>query len=496
MQIRWPREATVPVLFAAIGLAVLPHYGITWDEGVQALYGEVSLDYFLSGFSGDRSEGILDLRFYGPLFEMLPAALYRNAPQWKYEIRHLLVALTGLLAIIAVGRLARRADADPLLAQLTLVCLPQFWGHAFNNSKDIPFACAVAWTLLAFARLAERPSWRRAGIAGVCAGLALSVRAGGILVFAIAAATVFATASRKRDMLARLAAAGAIAWVLMIAFWPWAHHDPIGNPLRALREATSFSRQYEVLFEGHSVMSDQLPRRYLVEMLAITTPLPALLLAAAGIVVAMRKERRTIDWLLCATVVVPVVLFVLLRPHVYDGIRHFLFLLPPMAVCAAIAARDVARRWPSLAVRAALVAVIAFPANAMLRLHPYEMTYYNALVGGTRGAVRRFETDYWVTSYREAALWVRDHPCPGRPTRALVAANSYSVEAFAHYLPRQGFVIARTAVRNVPGTLPEPFDYYVGTTRYRLAANYPMTPVTWVVERDGAAFAIVRGACR
>jgi hypothetical protein len=33
--------------------------------------------------------------------------------------------------------------------------------------------------------------------------------------------------------------------------------------------------------------------------------------------------------------------------------------------------------------------------------HPYQYTYYNALVGGTQGAFRRFETDYWLTCYKE-----------------------------------------------------------------------------------------------
>jgi hypothetical protein len=36
-------------------------------------------------------------------------------------------------------------------------------------------------------------------------------------------------------------------------------------------------------------------------------------------------------------------------------------------------------------------------------LHPYEYTYYNSIVGGTSGAEGSFETDYWLTCYKEAA---------------------------------------------------------------------------------------------
>jgi len=36
------------------------------------------------------------------------------------------------------------------------------------------------------------------------------------------------------------------------------------------------------------------------------------------------------------------------------------------------------------------------------RLHPYEYTYYNSFIGGTAGAFRHYETDYWLTCYKEA----------------------------------------------------------------------------------------------
>src|SRR5678816_937513 len=37
-----------------------------------------------------------------------------------------------------------------------------------------------------------------------------------------------------------------------------------------------------------------------------------------------------------------------------------------------------------------------------IQLHPYEYTYYNSFVGGTSGVFRRYETDYWLTCYKEA----------------------------------------------------------------------------------------------
>jgi hypothetical protein len=39
---------------------------------------------------------------------------------------------------------------------------------------------------------------------------------------------------------------------------------------------------------------------------------------------------------------------------------------------------------------------------ASIQLHPYEYAYYNSFVGGTSGAFRTYETEYWLTCYKEA----------------------------------------------------------------------------------------------
>jgi hypothetical protein len=35
-------------------------------------------------------------------------------------------------------------------------------------------------------------------------------------------------------------------------------------------------------------------------------------------------------------------------------------------------------------------------------LHPYEYAYYNSVVGGTNRAFRNYETDYWLSCYKDA----------------------------------------------------------------------------------------------
>jgi hypothetical protein len=95
-------------VFCALALVAVcwltPDYGVTWDEGVQARYGELCLDYFKSGFRDVGCREYLDLRHYSPLLEMLQAALYAPHPELRFDLRHLFL---GLLAIHFIPASAR-----------------------------------------------------------------------------------------------------------------------------------------------------------------------------------------------------------------------------------------------------------------------------------------------------------------------------------------------------------------------------------------------------
>lgn len=530
-------EGRLPWLVLVVGIVavVLLHddYGVTWDEGVQAEYGELALRYFTSG---GTETGALEFEVrsqYGPVYQMIPAALYRALGLPKYPTRHLFTGLVALLALPGLLLFARgfRSPLVPVLAVLALVALPRFVGHAFNNSKDIPFAVAVVWLMLAAAFLFESRGLRWGRVAGCAVALAAALwaRPGGfpllLLWLGIAGAAglwLGATspgseecrmkggrAQRAVRASAALLAVVAIGWVLMVLPWPAAHVDPLAHPLAAMGTAAAFPVEIPVLFEGRTWTSGDLPRRYAAEMLAITTPPGLLALALLGGVRSVhqvargpRGRPRVRAALLVAWVVLPLAVVGLLRPRLYDGIRHLLFLLPALALLAGLGGawlveRASRPRWRGLTLTAVVVALLA-PVPAMLELHPYQMTYFNAFVGGTGGADGRFETDYWVSSYGEAVRWINGQaagdrrPAEGGPVRVLVAGTPF-VRAAAEYAAAPGVEIlleedlAGGATAGSP-----PIDYYLAATRYGLDERYPEAPVVHRVGRDGATFSVVK----
>ena len=504
-------------------------FGPTYDEGVQARYGELALRYFETGGEDRSCNEYMDLRFYGPLFEMIPALVYGvgeagvSGSSSKYDTRHLFMGLLAVLSLPAVW-LYGRLFGDPRIAAFSLLAvatMPRLCGHAFNNSKDTSFVVVVLWFMYAVAALfiGARIRWRAVVVCGVAMGLALCSRPGGFPVFAVflaAGAAIWLLAREHgegeadlwgavRQLLPRMLVVLLIAWPIMVAPWPWAHESVLLHPLEAMRVAAKFASTVLVLFEGSVIQSDNLPWNYVAKHVLIVTPPTVLSLALLGLILGVRTqmvawrsaEARMITltqvWLL-----LPIALFALVRPNVYGGMRHFLFVLPPLGVLAAYGAARVVRAVRSPGARsvawAALFVVLCLPLRDVVRLHPYQMTYYNALVGGIEGASDDYWTDYSMTSYREAIGWVNAQAAatPGRDVVVVIAAPPpIMLWAAGYAAPNVELVPLRSLPTKRRALAPA--DFYIGSTRRGLDQRFPQAPIVHTIGRDGAVFTAIRG---
>jgi hypothetical protein len=447
------------VLFGATFL----DYGVTADEGVQHRYGRRIVRWYATLGEDASATEANNLFLYGGAFELAAQAAESVSPLGVYDTRHLVNAAVGLAGIVAAWGLARLVGgaAAGFFAALFLTLTPAYYGHSFANPKDIPFAALyalAAWSILRARDDAQRPLSPRIAVAGVAVGLAAGVRVNGMVLVAFAALLWGTRAwSEGRGLLpARREAlrAGlslvvllAVAWVVMLACWPWAQLDPLRNPFRALRTFSDFQGS-PVLFEGQGVASTDLPRRYVPKLFALTLPefyLPAFLLGGlgaarlVGISLAAGTRRRAVGvlWVL-SLAALPLGWTILNRTPLYNGVRHLLFVVPMLAVLAGVSVAGALWRRPPAAVLApalaALVGGAALAAVDMVRLHPYQYVYFNRLfAGGLASAVGRYETDYWSTSYKEGVDWVCRHYSRSvvrEPVR--VGGNMYV--PFAQYL--------------------------------------------------------------
>lgn len=506
------------VFFIAIVLTY-KDYGVTWDDPLQARYGELTLQYFASGFKDQSANTYRDLKWYGPFFELLYTVFCKPWPHYKFEIRHFLVALTaifGFCGLIKYGQLFKN-PVIPLFSTLALIMTPRFYADAFYNSKDIPFACLFIWSLWSLARLFLEKSypWKLVLVSGICAGMTLAARPAGLplllfFFFALAAFNFFKEPQGKLSWRSafKFAALFSIAWLLMVSFWPFAHQNPFLNPLSAIKFALNFSQRMSLLFEGQVILNTQLPWHYLPKYILITTPPAILLFSFVGIfgsivklLKAWREQESLPHYLTLIWLFVPLGFFVLTTPTAYGGIRHFLFLLPAIAVFCGLGAVYLLDRITSRKMRRAFsiffVAAFLIPIKDLVRLHPYQVTYFNFLVGGVRGAYLKYDTDYWALSYKEAAEWVRKQKpsFPDRKIMVLAAGDDFMREGVSHYLGEDGEAVIIDRV-NIKGALPSIFDFYIGMNRLGASFNFPESPIVYQVGREGAIFSVIKSNYR
>ncbi len=425
---------SVAALLGLVGLT-FRQYAVSNDEGVQHRYGELIIAYYTSGFTDTSVFRFDNLYLYGGLFDIVAVLFSHLLPFDLYDIRHVLSALAGIGGIVATwatGRMISGPRAG-FIAAIALAICGVWYGGMFNHTKDVPFASAMMGATFFLLRAArDLPFPRRRDILwfGVALGCALGLRATGLLMVGYVPAAVLlqtwtGKGSRWRKLLTTSARsllqfvpAFVIGYVVMIAAWPWAQLNFL-NPVRAIFAFAHFHYPIRTILAGRVYLMSEVPRWYEPAYILIKLPL-AVLTAAAGATVsagwsvirgphsASNRARQRAIAILGFMVVFPLLCQAAGHGPSFTGMRHFLFVVPPIATLAGIGIdaclRALQARGPaaSVAALAAVATAFALDAATLARLHPYEYLFYNSLVGGLQGASRNYATDYWVNIMPEA----------------------------------------------------------------------------------------------
>ncbi len=462
--------ASCTALIALVILAIwtFQDYAISNDEGVQHQYGELIIAYYKSGFTDLSLFKLDNLYLYGGLFDILSLGLSYIIPVDHYELRHLLCALIGIGGIGAAAATARLI-AGPRAAFFTIVALAlcgSWYGAMYNHTKGIPLAAFMAGAMYFLVRASrDLPTPRMRDVVGfgLMTGAALGTRSLSLLLVGYLGLTILINLPRPvighwqervrfalRSMLWFLPAL-VIAYLIMIATWPWAALSPL-NPVRGLLSFGEFHYHIRTILFGQVYEMADVPRAYVPTYIAIRLPLLTLggmLLTLALLALPVRaggfrgRRRREIG-IVAFTAFFPVACQVVVEGPAFDGCRHFLFVFPAIAILAGIGLstsigalarlhRNVVIVWLAI-----VATCFTWTAGKLYHLHPYEYLYYNQLVGGLEGASRRFVTDYWVNSMPEAVEELHDfldrtEPATAqtKPYRVAVCGERVSYEEYA-----------------------------------------------------------------
>jgi hypothetical protein len=404
-------------------------FGMTWDEDDRHENGRVILEYV----EGKRPREQAHFgTMYPGLFDVIPAWLEGRSSADRYVLRHRVNAVFGWIGIVFAGLLAGRLFGpwSAILAAVLLTASPRYFAHSMNNPKDLPFAAMSVVVLYCLSRLIPRwPYVTVSAGAAIAAGLALALgtRPGGLLYFGYLPLLVLTLVVGQRirtagglrgidrrihwsaaaQLTTRVGVVLVAGLILGTIFWPWAQASPLTRPFEALTRASAYDFDGPVVFDGLDLPASQLPWSYLPTWLLIATP-PVVL---AGMVLSIVAPVRGWGWsrlALWSVALFPLVLIVVRDSTVYDGMRHVLFVYPPLVVLAASGWTAVLTsrfQW----LRAGAVALLIPGMATLLAFHvrssPNQVAYVNELVGGPRGALGRYELDYWGNCMLQAVAW-------------------------------------------------------------------------------------------
>jgi hypothetical protein len=375
-------------------------------------------------------------------------------------------ALGVYLTYLLTARYASRVSA--VVAACLLAAMPRVFYHAHLACFDVP--AMTMWLLAIYAYLVatERRTLVSLALAGVAYGLLLETKHNGWLLPGVVVPHALydgwlrslGTGKNKGPLPQRglLRFARIIPWPLVslavvgpatfVALWPWLWHD---TAIR-IREYIAFHlnhEYYNMEFLGRNYFGPPSPSAYAPVMIAATVPTVTLVLAACG-VVALACERiqrcrllrafpsraasadgvaapphlsSSAELLFLLGFAVPIAVFFLPKTPIFGGTKHWLPAYPFLCLFAGrgfdVVRAAVAGFLPKLAKGvsdACLgVLVLAAPVLETAHSHPFGLSSYVALVGGTRGgASLGLNRQFWGFTTQSLAEFARVTMRPGQ----------------------------------------------------------------------------------
>lgn len=327
--------------------------------------------------------------------------------------------------------------AGALFAAFAVAFMPRLFTDAHFLTMDMPVTATTVIGTLLLLRAVEQPNWKRVVAAIIGVGMAFASKANGFLIVPAAVVYIllrkglqFSNGNLKLQVKAWLklllpqavivVVVGAGAMVFLFTTWLWLWVDPINR----FREYFTFHAKHFVV---HTYYLGQLypitdksgnivvptPWHYPFVMTLVTVPTITLLLSliGMGLTVFRWKQSPPLTKIAVISYFVQVAPFLLASTPKYNGIRLFEPAFPFLGILAGYVfgllanwlvqfVRERARHLvsePRLLIGALGVFLLAPAAHSTLTIHPFGLSYYNALVGGTKGAANRwgFEVTYW-----------------------------------------------------------------------------------------------------
>lgn len=429
------------LLYILIGITIFRDVGLSIDEPFERDIGMSNVKFLLHKLNLHRflCEGIceadlvVDLnylpdRIYGSWFQIVSIileAITGASGMEIFHIRHILlfcVSTVGLIFLYRTVTMLHKNEWIALAVVLLFAIQPRFFGESFYNSKDM---LLVAITHIAFYYLLRflRKPWRKGFFitAGVLTGLTIATRVTGIMMFTgvlILLLLDLCVARRRRRLLIGMGGYILASAFFTILFWPYLWNQPLARFLESVAGMSRYPLHTQVLLNGQSLNSANLPWDYAAQWILVTVPELVILLLLAGFVILFReairreglikKYRRLKNEIFALGLFLgPMFVVVVWNSVLYDGWRHLYFTFCAGFLLIAFSLKEISAHFKPMHFKFAMALLLvpgAFYVYQMVKLHPFQNLYFNSMA---RKPLRyNYELDYWGLTYRKGLEYI------------------------------------------------------------------------------------------
>lgn len=499
-----------------IALLTFKDYAIAWDYEAHDSYG-VHVASFYTSLGKDQSAAEVPMRLYGGVFEIFVNTLRPLLPGDFHEKKFLatfLFSIIGVFGAYCCGSLIGKSRAG-FFSALFLITFPMYYGHGFINHKDLPLAVTYIWAMWAVLKsMIAIPTLSLKNVlqCGVTIGCVLGVRAGSIFIIPILsggwALSYFYYYICERPPLKKIAVkllsgtgygilTVAVAWATLCLVWPYAMMHPIDAPLASIIKSSSYPWSFPVLFEGKIFIPPNIPSTYVITWFMIQIPEFIFISFGCGAAVlasvvfrmhfkVLRNQNFYLLTFLMFSIAAPIGAAILTKAVVYDGVRHFLFIVPVLCVLAGVSfsawlsSESIVNSQSKTIVNHTMLITYLVTIGSMASLHPYQYTYFNYIFGGGLSrAGQRFESDYWATCIKESFEWVVSNhgAVPGKPTNIAAWVENFQLQ---YYIDKYKNI--RPDIVFTPNEAES--NIYITTSRFNGHLNKPYKLIH-TIDRQG-----------
>ena len=286
-----------------------------------------------------------------------------------------------------------------------------------SNPIDMPFAVVFILNILLVYHFRNRGfDFTKIFVLGISFWPLISIRPVGAQIFIhfIILTFLFLPVKDKlkylSDELKNIILIGFVSFFLMVVSWPYLGINFFKNYISILITNASYDKwNNTILFEGVKIPGLETPWYYLFTYIGLTIPLFIIILFIISILNLKNKLKIFILYVIFFNLLI----YLLLDPVIYNGMRHFLFMIPLIVTIACFGLVDLLKisieRSFKYSIFSVIIASILWTFYEIVNLFPNHYAYFNEISGGFRNNYLRYETEYWGGSYKKAAEYIRDN---------------------------------------------------------------------------------------